>query len=61
VRQNGYNFDAIGFGMGDLLPRVANGRKDLEAVFSVEENEWTPSAGARQGDPAVQLKLKDIR
>jgi single-stranded-DNA-specific exonuclease len=61
VRQNGYNFDAIGFGMGDLLPRVANGRKDLEAAFCVEENEWAASAGARQGDPAVQLKLKDIR
>ncbi len=40
VRQNGVVFDAIGFGLGELLPRVPVGRRDLECVYTVEENEW---------------------
>jgi single-stranded-DNA-specific exonuclease len=61
VRQNGTIIDAIGFGLGDLLPRVPTGRRDLECVFSVEENDWNPSPGTRQGDPVPQLKIKDLR
>jgi single-stranded-DNA-specific exonuclease len=61
VRQNGHTFDAIGFGLGDLLPRVSQGRKGLECVFTIEENEWNPPAGARQGDAIPQLKIKDLR
>ena len=61
VRQNGFMFDAIGFGLGHLLSRVQNGRKDLEAVFTVEENDWTPPGGMRPAEPVAQLKIKDIR
>jgi single-stranded-DNA-specific exonuclease len=61
VRQNGTNFDAIGFGLGELLPRVFSGRKDLECVYTVEENEWTPPSGSRSADPVPQLKIKDLR
>lgn len=61
VRQNGTIIDAIGFGLGDLLPRVPTGRRDLECVFTVEENDWNPSPGPRQGDPVPQLKIKDLR
>jgi single-stranded-DNA-specific exonuclease len=61
VRQNGSIIDAIGFGLGDLLPRVPTGRRDLECVFTVEENDWNPLPGTRQGDPVPQLKIKDLR
>jgi single-stranded-DNA-specific exonuclease len=61
VRQNGSIIDAIGFGLGDLLPRVPTGRRDLECVFTVEENDWNPLPGPRQGDPVPQLKIKDLR
>ncbi len=61
VRQNGRMLDAIGFGLGDLLPKVEQGRRDLECVFTVEENEWNQPSGSRQGDALPQLKIKDIR
>jgi single-stranded-DNA-specific exonuclease len=61
VRQNGAVFDAIGFGLGDLLPRVSQGRKDLACVFNVEENDWVPPGGTRPSDPVPQLKIKDLR
>jgi single-stranded-DNA-specific exonuclease len=61
VRQNGTTFDAIGFGLGDLLPQVSPGRKNLELVFSVEENEWTSSNGARRAESVPQLKVRDLR
>ena len=61
VKQNGTVFDAIGFGLGDLLPRVAGGRKNLECVFTIEENDWHAPSGGRQGDPLPQLKIKDLR
>ena len=61
VRQNGMVFDAIGFGLGDLLPKVGQGRKDLSCVFTVEENEWNPQGNGRPADPVPQLKIKDIR
>lgn len=61
VRQNGVVFDAIGFGLGALLPRVASGRKDLECVFSVEENDYVPPNGSRPANTIPQLKVRDIR
>ncbi len=61
VRQNGMIFDAIGFGLGDLLPRVTGGRGNLDCVFTVEENDWVAPNGQRQGDGLPQLKIKDIR
>jgi single-stranded-DNA-specific exonuclease len=61
VRQNGVVFDAIGFGLGEFLPRVPVGRRDLSCVYTVEENEWNSPAGSRSGDPVPQLKIKDLR
>ena len=61
VRQNGTVFDAIGFGLGDFLPRVTTGRKNLECVFTIEENDWNSPAGVRQGDSLPQLKIRDLR
>ncbi len=60
VRQNGVIFDAIGFGMGDRLQQIL-GRKDLELVYTAEENDWNPSGEARPGDTTPQLKVKDLR
>jgi single-stranded-DNA-specific exonuclease len=61
VRQNGVVFDAIGFGMGELLPRIPVGRRDLACVYTIEENEWNSPSGSRSGDPIPQLKIKDLR
>jgi single-stranded-DNA-specific exonuclease len=61
VRQNGALFDAIGFGLGDLLPQVDQGRKDLECVFSVEENDWRGPNGSRRTETIPQLKIRDLR
>ncbi len=61
VRQNGLVFDAIGFGLGDLLPQVSDGRKGLECIFSVEENEWKAPNGSRRSDTIPQLKVRDLR
>jgi len=61
VRQNGVVFDAIGFGLGEHLPRIPVGRRDLDCVYTVEENEWNAPAGSRSGDPIPQLKIKDLR
>jgi single-stranded-DNA-specific exonuclease len=61
VRQNGAIIDAIGFGLGELLPRVANGRKDVECVFTVEENDYIPNNGGNTANVVPQLKIRDIR
>jgi single-stranded-DNA-specific exonuclease len=61
VRQNGIVFDAIGFGLGSLLPRVSNGRKNLECVFTVEENDYAMTNGSKQADTIPQLKIRDVR
>ena len=61
VRQNGVVFDAIGFGLGGLLPRVSSGRKDLECVFSVEENDYAMNNSPKPTDTIPQLKVRDIR
>ncbi len=59
VRQNGYILDAIGFGLGHLLPRLTPGRQDIESVFCVERNDYNPSGGPSR-DPIIQLKIKDL-
>ena len=61
VRQNGMLFDAIGFGLGPLLPKVTPGRKNLELVFSIDESDWNSASGARPGDTLPQLKVRDLR
>jgi hypothetical protein len=61
VRQNGATFDAIGFGLGHMLPHVQGERKNLACVFTVEENDWVPPGGTRPQAPPSQLKIKDLR
>ncbi|HEX7574055.1 MAG TPA: single-stranded-DNA-specific exonuclease RecJ [Bacteroidota bacterium] len=61
VRQNGATFDAIGFGLGHMLPHVQGERKNLTCVFTVEENDWVPPGGTRPQDLPSQLKIKDLR
>jgi single-stranded-DNA-specific exonuclease len=61
LRQNGSVFDAIGFGLGDLLGRVNGGNRTVEAVFTIEENDWTPPGSTRPSEPVTQLKIKDLR
>ena len=54
LTQNGLKpIGAIGFNLGDKLSLVKGGNS-LEAVFTLEENEWN-------GTVSLQLKLKDIR
>jgi single-stranded-DNA-specific exonuclease len=60
LRQGQAVFDAIGFGLGGLLPRVSTGRRDLECVFSVEENDYAMNNSSSK-DTIPQLKLRDIR
>jgi len=45
--------EAIGFGLGELAPRLPRGTR-CEAVFTPIRNEW-------QGETRVQLKLKGVR
>jgi single-stranded-DNA-specific exonuclease len=54
VTQNDKKLDCIGFNLGDLLPRLRQGRADVEMAFLVEENTW-------QGRTTIQLRVKDIR
>jgi single-stranded-DNA-specific exonuclease len=61
LRQNGAVFDAIGFGLGDLLPRISGGQRTVDAVFTIEENEWSPPGSMRPAEPVTQLKIKDLR
>ncbi len=61
VKQNGSLFDAIGFGLGDLLPRVSPGRKNLEVVFSIDESDWNAAGNGSRGDTVPQLKVRDLR
>jgi single-stranded-DNA-specific exonuclease len=62
LRQNGSVFDAIGFGLGGMLPKVnGSGRRVIDCVFTIEENDWTPPGGVRPAEPTTQLKIKDLR
>lgn len=45
--------DAIGFGLGHLLPQVQSG-SPFDIAFTIEENEWN-------GKTNLQLNIKDIR
>lgn len=65
VRDGPFTIDAIGFNLGHLLDRVEPGRKDLDIVYSVEENEWTrpsdPAGDAVPRETVPQLKVKDLK
>ncbi len=52
-QQNTQPIAAIGFGLGDKLPKVLK-NKMFSAVFTIEENQWN-------GNVSLQLKLKDLR
>lgn len=52
--QGGVSFEAIGFNLGQCLPRVSNGARPIEMVYAVEENEYN-------NRKSVQLRIKDIR
>ena len=54
VRQDGRIMDAIGFGMGDLIYRIAPGEANLDIAYVIDENEF-------MGQTTIQLRLKDLR
>jgi single-stranded-DNA-specific exonuclease len=52
--QNGTQFEAIGFNLGDHIDKFMNGRRTYEMVYVIEENEY-------QNRKTTQLRIKDIR
>lgn len=60
VRQHGNVLDAIGFGLGSLLPVVRANGKSIDIVFSVDEHE-VPLSPTGTTETFPQLKIKDIR
>lgn len=54
VRQKGRIFEAIGFGMGDLLYRIAPGEPNLDMAYVLEKNEW-------EGNSRFQLRIRDLK
>ena len=54
VRQNTRIFEAIGFGMGDLLYRIAPGEPNLDMAYVLEKNEW-------EGTSSFQLRIRDLK
>ncbi len=54
VAQDDRRLDCIGFNLGDLRPRLTDGRNDVDLAYLVEENTW-------QGRTTIQLRVKDIR
>jgi single-stranded-DNA-specific exonuclease len=62
VKQNGNVIDAIGFNLGHLLPKLTPGRKDIQCVFSIEENDFNaPTNGNGKRETVPQLKIKDVK
>ncbi|UCE20291.1 MAG: single-stranded-DNA-specific exonuclease RecJ [Gemmatimonadota bacterium] len=54
VRQNMRIFEAIGFGMGNLLYRIAPGEPNLDMAYVLEKNEW-------EGNANFQLRIRDLK
>ena len=54
VRSNGNILDAIGFNMGDLLPRVKGPKARVDLAFSLDEGDF-------HGEMTPQLKVRDIK
>jgi single-stranded-DNA-specific exonuclease len=63
VRDGQIVFDAIGFNLGRLLSRIEPGRKNLDIVFSIDENEWNGGndGNGKSYDRYPQLKIKDLK
>lgn len=55
VKQNGSpTYEVIGYNMESFYNHLHPGTKNLEIIYSVEENQWN-------GKSQIQLQLKDIR
>ncbi|MBX2989571.1 MAG: single-stranded-DNA-specific exonuclease RecJ [Bacteroidetes bacterium] len=61
VKQNNHIIDAIGFNLGHLMPKLTPGRRDVECVFTIEENDFVSRNGNGRRDTVPQLKIKDIK
>ena len=53
LKGDGLTYNAIAFGMGELISRIKTG-SEIDIVYTPEENIWN-------GSVSLQLKLKDIR
>ncbi len=53
LEQDGYEFEAIGYGLGWLREELQEAGGAMDAVYTVEDNSW-------QGKRSIQLHLKDI-
>ncbi|MCX7983899.1 MAG: single-stranded-DNA-specific exonuclease RecJ [Bacteroidetes bacterium] len=53
VRSGNFVMDAIGFNLGDFLPRIQN-RERIDIAFSLDESEYA-------GELVPQLKIRDIK
>jgi single-stranded-DNA-specific exonuclease len=53
LKQNGYIFDSILFGGGEIYSKLTRNTK-IDIVYLVEENAWN-------GNKSLQLKIKDVR
>lgn len=55
VKQNGsQTYEVIGYNMESFYNHVHSGNKNLEIVYSLDENQWN-------GKSQIQLQLKDVR
>ena len=54
VRQNGAQFDVIGFNMADKFDRLTFDSRPIDMVFGIEKNEWMNRV-------STQLQVKDLR
>ncbi|NQS97011.1 MAG: single-stranded-DNA-specific exonuclease RecJ [candidate division Zixibacteria bacterium] len=54
VRQNGAEFDVIGFNMADRFNRITYDQRPIDMVFGIEKNEWMNRV-------STQLQVKDLR
>lgn len=61
VKQNNHIIDAIGFNLGQLMPKLTPGRRDVECVFTIEENDFVSRNGNGKRDTVPQLKIKDVK
>ncbi len=63
IRDGQIVFDAIGFGLGHLVSRIEPGRKNLDIVFSIDENEWNGgnNGNGKSYNRYPQLKIKDLK
>ena len=53
ARQNGTEFDVIGFNLSDKFDRVAHSSEPIDMVFGIEKNEWMNRV-------STQLQARDI-